>query len=116
MTTTMDSVERDEKGRVKGGALNPGGMTAEQKAFRALMQADLSTDEMRQTWKTAYRQAMADGNAPVLLDYANRMLGKPKERVELSGDEDNPVSPFSGLTLEHLQAVARAQLEKEKKP
>ncbi len=43
----------------------------------------------------------------------DRLAGKVKERVELSGDPDAPVNPFSGLTTEDLKAIARAQLEKE---
>ncbi len=102
------------KGRIKPGETrNPGGMTKEQREARDLLNADLRSPEMRDAWRASYLAALQDGNALILKDYADRVGGKPKESLELSEDPDAPVNPLRSLSVEDLQAIARAQREKE---
>ncbi len=96
-------------------SVNPSGMSVEQKAARDLLNADLREPSMYRAWLVAYRGELKQGNAIILRDYADRVGGKPKEQVELSQDPDAPLNPLAPLTLEELKAVARAQLDKEKK-
>lgn len=111
-TTTLAPVERDEKGRVKGGALNPGGMTADERQKRAVLNLWLEEEVPTEKGKAAYLKALDDGNASVILDWANRRLGKVKERVELSDDPDSPV--LTGWTLaDVLKALAAAREAKK---
>lgn len=113
-STTLAPVERDEKGRVKGGALNPGGFTAEEREARDALRKWLSGDEMRTAGKDAYAKALREGNAAIIKDWADRMFGKVKEHLELSEDPDAPLNPHTQVTIEELKAIARAQLEREK--
>lgn len=111
-STTLAPVERDEKGRVKGGALNPGGMTAEQKEARAVLQLWLESEGTAERGKAAYLKALDDGNAAIIKDWADRTLGKVKERVEHSSDPDAPV--LTGWTLQDvLEALAAAREAKK---
>lgn len=74
-----------------GNRANPGGMTAEQRRARDLLNAELNTDDMRKRWVVAYSKAIDDGVAPILIDYCNRILGKPKEAIELSGKDGDDI-------------------------
>jgi hypothetical protein len=89
----------------KGQSGNPGGLTREARAFRDLMNADLETDDMRTAWREGYRKAMQEGNHFVLVDYANRKLGKPAETVNMNTTSENPAAP---LTTEQLLEIAKA--------
>ena len=105
------------EGRIKKGETrNPGGMTKEQRAARDLLNADLRKPGMYKAWLVAYQAQLEEGNVVILKDYADRIGGKVKEHVELSGDPDAPVSALPGLSLQELQAIARAQLAAEAKP
>lgn len=84
MPDTPKPVERDERGRIKGGSLNPGGFSAAQRevmealkndgprARKRLLELVDSADE-----KVAYQAATK------ILEYA---VGKPKEQIEVGGD------------------------------
>lgn len=90
--------------RFKAGASgNAGGMTAEQKAARDLLNTELDSDEMRDAFVKGYKAQLEKGNALILVDYANRKLGKPVERVEASFSSENPAEP---LTTEALLELA----------
>lgn len=61
------------EGRIKKGETrNPGGMTAEQRAARDLLNADLREPSMYRAWLVAYRDQLEQGNAVILRDYADR--------------------------------------------
>lgn len=112
-STTLAPVERDEKGRVKGGALNPGGMTAEQKEARAVLQLWLESEGTTAKGKAAYLKALDDGNPAIIKDWADRTLGKVKDRIEHSTDPEAGMPP--GWTLaDVLEALAAAREAKKK--
>lgn len=89
----------------KGASGNPGGQTAEQKAARDLLNAALDTDEMRNAFLEGYTKQLKQGNALILVDYANRRLGKPAETVNVAASvtKDEAAVP---LTTEMLIDIA----------
>jgi hypothetical protein len=102
-------------GRIqKGETRNPGGLTADERAARDTIRKALASPEMFSSWRRGYLSQLEQENPLILKDYADRVGGKPKDRVELSEDPDSPLSPHGQLTIEELKAIARAQLEKEK--
>lgn len=105
----MAAVERDEKGRVKRGALNPGGLTREQREMRDKMRDKLrgDADEVHD----ALMKLVRDGNAPATI-YAHQLLhGKDPDKVEMDANvnSDNPARPLS--TADLLAVVAASKPE-----
>lgn len=103
----ITEVRRNALGQlVKGSpSNNPGGFTKDQKAARELLNAALDTDEMRAAFLAGYREQLERGNPLILVDYANRKLGKPAEAVTIDAkvvgsDAARP------LTTETLLALA----------
>lgn len=88
-----------------GPSPNPGGQTAEQKAARDLLEMRLDAEEYREAFLRGYLAQLADGNAVILKDYADRKLGKAPERFDVvhSGDVENPAQP---LTTDMLVVIA----------
>lgn len=115
MTTKTESVVRDALGRVAKGtaALNPGGLSALEREARDTLRQALSGPEMLTSGLAAYKRLLEADNPFITKDFMDRVAGKVKERVELSGDPDAPPNPFQFVTVEELKAVARAQLAKE---
>lgn len=89
----------------KGQSGNPGGMTPEQAEAKRVLAKWLGGPEMSKAFKDAYRNALDSGNATIIVDYANRLMGKVKEEVELSESEERP---FKGAAIEKLLALADA--------
>lgn len=114
-STNTGPVARNALGQVvKGsGAINPGGFVEGERIARDLLRQALSAPEMLTAWKLGYLNQLIAENPIILKDFADRIGGKPKERIELSEDPDAPLSREM-LSLEELKAVARAQLEKER--
>lgn len=81
----------------KGQSGNPGGITADERQARDALRKWLCTETMEEG-KKAYRQALADGNPAIIKDWADRLLGKVKERVELAEDPDAPLLGGWSLT------------------
>jgi hypothetical protein len=113
--TPVATVERDAKGRVRGGALNPGGLTKEQREARDLMNAALFDEPTRKAWKAGYLQALAEANPIILKDYADRTLGKPTERILHGEDPENPFDTTPALTQDERRALLKVQLAAEAK-
>lgn len=101
----------------KGQSGNPAGLTKEAKAARAVLRLELEGEEARAEFLLAYRQAIRDGNVQILIDYANRVMGKPKEALEVSGPDGSAVSldAFRGITPDELRQMIFATDPKEKK-
>ena len=114
MTVKTGAVERDERGRVvKGsGAINPGGTTKEERQARDALRLWLAT-EMVEEGKVAYRKAISDGNPAIIKDWADRLLGKVKERVEVSDDPDAPL--LGGWSLNDVLKALSASREAKTK-
>ncbi len=98
----------------KGKSGNPGGLTAQEREARDAMRLALSDPAMRARGLAAYGRLLDADNPVIAKDFMDRVAGKVKEHVELSGDPNNPVNPYAALNIEELKAIARAQLEKEK--
>lgn len=98
------------KGRIqKGETRNPGGMTKEQREARDLLNADLRKPEVYKEWLLSYRSMLKAENAVILVDYANRVGGKPKEHVEVTGDADDPVvAAVRDMTKAEMLALVRS--------
>ena len=109
----MGAVERNAKGQVVqgSGAINPGGLTAEERQARDALRKWLCVETMEEG-KAAYRQALSDGNPAIIKDWADRLLGKVKERVEMSEDPDAPM--LGGWSLTDVLAALTAAREKPK--
>lgn len=75
----------------KGQSGNPGGMTAHEAESRRLLKLWLGGPETRAKFQKAYWAALDDGNPAVVVDCANRLMGKVKDELELSESEDRPL-------------------------
>ena len=97
---------RNDKGQIIGGAANPGGMTKEQREARDAIRTWLSSEEMREEGKAAYLRLLKADNPVIVKDFMDRLAGKVKEHVEVTGDGP---SVLTGLTREQLLAIARGE-------
>lgn len=111
--TKMEPVERDEKGRVKSGGLNPGGLTAIEREARDAVRQALS-GELREVGLAAYRRLLEADNPLIVKDFMDRVAGKVKERVELSADPE-VAAPLADWSLHLIEALARDRAEKAAK-
>lgn len=102
----LKPVERDASGKLIGGTPNPGGLTKEQHAARNALNRWLCEEPQVETGKLAYLQALRDGNPVIIKDFMDRVGGKVKEQVELSGDSERPLA---GLSAEAILAALRAK-------
>ena len=96
--TNLAPVERDERGRVKSGGLNPGGFTAEERKARDAIRLWLVSD-MLETGKAAYAACLADKNPVIVKDFMDRVAGKVKESVSVTDANGNPLTVFDGKTF-----------------
>jgi hypothetical protein len=85
-------------GAKAGEVRNPSGLSKEAAAERERVRAILLCPERDEKWLAAYDKALEDGVGPVILDYTYRRLGKPPEKVEMSG----PNGERLGLTAERI--------------
>ncbi len=99
----------------KGTVGNPGGFTAEERQARDAIRKALMAPDMMREGLAAYRRLLEADNPMIAKDFMDRLAGKPREHIELSQDPDAPLNPLAPLTLDELKAVARAQLDKERK-
>ncbi len=114
MTTKQEpEVERDAHGRLTKGTPNPGGLTQAERAARDLMRRELGSPDMFQAWRAGYLAQLMEQNPLILKDYADRVGGKPKERVEVSGDAPdwlaNLAEKLKDATLEQVLELARSE-------
>jgi hypothetical protein len=86
---------------------NPGGLTALEREARDAIRQALAEPEMRQIGLSAYKHLLEEGNPLIVKDFVDRVAGKVKERVEVSGDSDNPLAPLlkAGTLAELLELV-----------
>lgn len=104
----LKPVERDEKGRIKSGAANPGGMTWEQRQARDALNLWLCADAQVARGKEAYLRLLDEGNPVIVKDFMDRVAGKVKESVEVTGDGGQPLA-LTVLTREEVLAIARGE-------
>ncbi len=94
---------------------NPGGMTRAVRRRADEVREALSSPDFRASALRAYKALLDEGNPFIVKDWMDRVIGKPKERVEISEDPDAQVSPIMQLSLEELKAIARDRIEREAK-
>ena len=104
----LKPVERDDKGRIKSGSANPGGMTVEMRQARDAMQLWLCDKPQVDKAREAYVALLEEKNPVIVKDFMDRVAGKVKEQVELSGDNERPLA---GLSAEAIIAALRAKPE-----
>ncbi len=104
--TTKEPVERDAKGRIVSGAANPGGMTREQRQARDAMGQWLCAAPQVARLKESYLALLSEQNPLIVKDCMDRVAGKVKEQVELSGDSERPLA---GLSAEDIIAALRGK-------
>ena len=64
---------------------------------------------MARAWGVGYLAQLEAQNPTILIDYANRIAGKPRERVSIEGSGDTPLAlALAGATLEQILELARA--------
>lgn len=102
----LKAPERDEKGRIKSGAANPGGMTAEQRQARDALNKWLCDAPQVQKGKEAYVRLLEADNPVIVKDFMDRVAGKVKDVVEHQGDV---VPALTMLTREEILAIARGE-------
>ena len=101
----LKAVQRDADGKLKSGTPNPGGLTKEQRAARDALNRWLCEEPQLVRGKEAYLRLLDEGNPVIVKDFMDRVAGKAKEHVEVSGGEG--VAGITVLTREELLAVAR---------
>jgi hypothetical protein len=102
---------RDAKGRVVagGGSLNPGGLSSEHREVAEKLSSALRKADFQKAWKVAYLALLKDANPVIVKDYADRLMGKAKELVEVTGKDGAPLQydhAFKTLTREVLLKLA----------
>lgn len=90
----------------KGQSGNPGGRTSEEIAAAKALNAALRGDDFQREAKDAYMQLLKERNPVIVKDYMDRVAGKAREMLEVSGPEG---SPLAGLTAEDLRAFILAK-------
>jgi hypothetical protein len=109
-------VVRDARGRIAAGSapINPGGLTPELRAARdALTKLFALPGEvgLYDDGIAAYRRCLKADNGVIVKDFMDRLLGKVKERVEVSDDPDAPL--LGGWSLNDVLAALAAAREKK---
>ena len=102
--TAPAEVRRDAKGRIVSGssALNGGGLTSEQRQARDAMNLWLCDEPQVEAGKAAYMSLLQEGNPVIVKDFMDRVAGKVKDSIEVSGD---PERPFANVPTEQLLAA-----------
>lgn len=109
--TEPTGVQRDAKGRIIPGsaAINGGGLTAEQRQARDALNKWLCEAPQVEAGKAAYMQLLkGDSETPpnpvIVKDFMDRVAGKVKEHVELSGSTERPLA---GLSADDILAALK---------
>lgn len=105
-------VTRDEKGRVVGGVLNPGGRPKEDAALRQRCR-DAVDAKVVERWIVEVEQSGPDWVkcSELLAHYG---YGKPTDRHEVSGSDGQPLGAiWQGVSTEELGALVRKVLKGE---
>jgi hypothetical protein len=107
----LKPVQRGADGKLKSGTPNPGGLTSEQRQARDALNRWLCDDPQIEAGKAAYLQLLRgdDENPPnpvIVKDFMDRVAGKVKEHVELSGDAERPLA---GLSADAIIAALKGK-------
>lgn len=83
----------------KGKSGNPGGLSKEEAEARRVMQKWVAGPVVSKKFQEAYLHAMESGNATIIVDCANRLMGKVKDEVELSESDERPLKSVVAAKL-----------------
>lgn len=72
---------------------------------RAEATSALMKKEVLDDFVSAYQRLLKSGNSLIVKDYADRVLGKPKDQVELSGEVST--RPMAEVPVELLLQLAK---------
>jgi hypothetical protein len=108
-TKPLKPVERGTDGKLKSGTPNPGGLTSEQRQARDALNKWLCDAPQLEKGKAAYLQLLqGDSETPpnpvIVKDFMDRVAGKVKEHVELSGSTERPLA---GLSADDILAALK---------
>jgi hypothetical protein len=92
-------VERNEggvtgKGFMPGQSGNPGGMTSHQAAVRRDLLTWLSSEPVTAAFKKSLLALIEEKNPTIMAAVGDRLMGKVKVHVEVSGDPEQPLAPL----------------------
>lgn len=90
----------------KGQSGNPLGRSAEEVQAAAALNKALREPGMMKAGLAAYKSLLEEQNPVIVKDFVDRVAGKAREIVEVSGPEG---SPLSGMTTEELRAFVVAK-------
>lgn len=90
----------------KGQSGNAGGRTAEEAAAAKVINEQLRAPAMMKAGMKAYKALLEEQNPVIVKDFVDRLAGKAKESVEVSGPEG---SPLAGMTTEELRLIVAAK-------
>lgn len=93
---------------------NPSGRSSEHQKAQGLMRSFMALETTFEAWKAAYLELLAEKNPVIVKDYADRIDGKPVERVaHQNADGSNLFQPLdlTGLPDETVMVI-RGQLRK----
>ncbi len=96
----------------KGQSGNPGGLTSDEREARDAVRQALA-GHLRAKGLAAYERLLDADNPLIVKDFMDRLAGKVKERVELSGDPDSPLT--TGLPSDMLTDFANWRVERREK-
>ncbi len=88
-----------------GNTLGTGGLTKEARAERDRGNAILINPANTADWAEAYMTCVREKVTPVLLDYGNRLLGKPPDKVEHSGPGGESLGLSKDVRLKYLDGL-----------
>ena len=115
--TKTEAVARNALGQVVAGsgAINPGGLTVDERSARDALRKALAGEDMRTIGLAAYKRCLEADNPVIVKDFMDRVLGKVKERVTLEDDEGNAISPLAIMLAQYraLPRTAQDALEEQ---
>jgi hypothetical protein len=86
----------------KGQSGNPGGGTVEQAEAKRILALKLTDKANVEAFWAAYKAAGEEGNATILVDWANRLMGKVKDESEVTINR-----PLSDAETDSLKALLK---------
>ncbi len=107
MSHPNDALKKNATSFKSGGVGNPRGRSKEQIAAANALADALGTPENRAIGLKAYVSLLRSENATIVVDFFNRVCGKPKEHLEVSRDPED-IGSWKDLSREEILELARS--------
>ena len=106
----VDDRKRNAAGQLLPGqkSLNLGGLNADERAARDAVRAILMGEDMRELGVAAYKRLLQADNPLIVKDFFDRVVGKVKEHVELTGEMGEGLRALRDATFEQLVTLVKA--------